>query len=58
MYPNDFQFLAANNFSLLIGNDWVRPMILEGASVAEIMNEYQDVQDEFKEVRKEYLMYK
>jgi uncharacterized protein YbbC (DUF1343 family) len=43
---------------LLIGNDWVRPMILEGASVAEIMNEYQDVQDEFKEVRKEYLMYK
>ena len=58
MYPNDFQFLVANNFSLLIGNDWVRPMILEGASVAEIMNEYQDEQDEFKEVRKEYLMYK
>ena len=58
MYPNDFQFLAANNFSLLIGNDWVRPMILEGASVAEIMNQYQNEQDEFKEVRKEYLMYK
>ena len=58
MYPNDFQFLATNNFSLLIGNDWVRPMILEGASVAEIMNQYQNEQDEFKEVRKEYLMYK
>lgn len=58
MYPNDFQFLSANNFSLLIGNDWVRTMILEGASVAEIMNEYQNEQDEFKEVRKKYLMYK
>jgi uncharacterized protein YbbC (DUF1343 family) len=58
MYPNDFQFLSVNNFSLLIGNDWVRTMILEGASVAEIMNEYQNEQDEFKEVRKKYLMYK
>lgn len=58
MYPNDFQFLAANNFSLLIGNDWVRSMILEGATVAQIMNEYQDEQDEFKKVRKEYLIYK
>nr|WP_191562725.1 DUF1343 domain-containing protein [Metabacillus idriensis] len=58
MYPDDFQFLAANNFSLLIGNDWVRTMILEGASVADIMNKYQDEQDEFKMVRKEYLIYK
>ncbi|PLR69917.1 DUF1343 domain-containing protein [Bacillus sp. PAMC26568] len=58
MYPDDFQFLAANNFSLLIGNDWVRTMILEGATVADIMNEYQDEQDEFKKVRKEYLIYK
>ena len=39
MYPNDFQFLSNNFFDKLIGNDWVRPMILEGASVAEIMNE-------------------
>ncbi len=58
MYPDDFQFLAANNFSLLIGNDWVRTMILEGASVADIMNKYQDEQDEFMMVRKEYLIYK
>ena len=58
MYPDEFQFLAANNFSLLIGNDWVRTMILEGATVADIMNEYQDEQDEFKKVRKEYLIYK
>jgi uncharacterized protein YbbC (DUF1343 family) len=58
MYPNDFQFLAANNFSLLIGNDWVRTMILEGATVAEIMKEYQNEHNEFKKVRKEYLIYK
>ncbi|MFY0759543.1 DUF1343 domain-containing protein [Metabacillus dongyingensis] len=58
MYPNDFQFLSNNFFDKLIGNDWVRPMILEGASVAEIMNEYQVEQDEFKKVRKEYLIYK
>jgi uncharacterized protein YbbC (DUF1343 family) len=58
MYPNDFQFLSNNFFDKLIGNDWVRPMILEGASAAEIMNEYQVELDEFKKVRKEYLIYK
>ncbi|WP_235821701.1 exo-beta-N-acetylmuramidase NamZ domain-containing protein [Gottfriedia acidiceleris] len=58
MYPNDFQFLSNNYFDKLIGNDWVRPMILEGASVAEIMNKYQKDLDEFKKVRKKYLMYK
>ncbi|MFC0270239.1 exo-beta-N-acetylmuramidase NamZ domain-containing protein [Metabacillus herbersteinensis] len=58
MYPNDFQFLAANNFSLLVGNDWVRTMILEGASVSEIISEYQTELNDFKKVRKGYLMYK
>lgn len=58
MYPNDFQFLSNNFFDKLIGNDWIRAMIIEGASVTDIMNKYQKQQDEFKKVRKEYLMYK
>ncbi|MDR0136879.1 DUF1343 domain-containing protein [Metabacillus idriensis] len=58
MYPKDFQFLSSNFFDKLIGNTWVRPMILEGASVTDIMNKYQKEQDEFKKVRKEYLIYK
>lgn len=58
MYPKDFQFLSSNFFDKLIGNTWVRPMILEGASVTDIMYKYQKEQDEFKKVRKEYLIYK
>ncbi|MGE7766997.1 exo-beta-N-acetylmuramidase NamZ family protein [Peribacillus sp. NPDC096540] len=58
LYPDDFEFLAANNFSLLIGNDWVRTMIEEGSSVNEIMKVYQPEQDAFKKVRAQYLLYK
>jgi uncharacterized protein YbbC (DUF1343 family) len=58
MYPEDFEFLSNNFFDKLIGNDWVRTMILEGASVTDITNKYQKEQDEFKKVRKEYLIYK
>ena len=58
MYPNDFEFLAANNFSLLIGNDWVRQMILDGASVDSIMKKYQGDLKEFKKLRSKYLIYK
>jgi uncharacterized protein YbbC (DUF1343 family) len=58
LYPNDFEFLAANNFGLLIGNDWVRTMIEEGASVSDIVTEYQDDLKRFKKIREQYLMYK
>lgn len=58
LYPGDFEFLAANNFNLLIGNGWVRSRIEEGSSVNEIMKEYQEKQDAFKKVRKNYLLYK
>ncbi|WP_420488397.1 exo-beta-N-acetylmuramidase NamZ family protein, partial [Gottfriedia acidiceleris] len=58
MYPNDFEFLSNNFFDKLIGNDWIRPMILDGDSVTDIMNKYQKELDEFKKVRKKYLMYK
>jgi uncharacterized protein YbbC (DUF1343 family) len=57
MYPNDFEFLSNNFFDKLIGNDWIRPMINEGASVTDIMNKYQSELDQFKKIRKKYLMY-
>lgn len=58
MYPDDFEFLSNNFFDKLIGNDGVRTMILEGASVREITKTYQKELSEFKKVRKEYLLYK
>lgn len=58
LYPGEFEFLAANNFNLLIGNGWVMSRIKEGSSVNEIMKEYQAKQDAFKKVRKNYLLYK
>jgi uncharacterized protein YbbC (DUF1343 family) len=58
MYPDDFEFLSNNFFDKLIGNDRVRTMILEGASVEEIMKRYKKELYEFKKVRKEYLIYK
>jgi uncharacterized protein YbbC (DUF1343 family) len=58
LYPDDFEFLAAKNFNLLIGNGWVMSRIEEGSSVNEIMKEYQEKQDAFKKVRKNYLLYK
>jgi uncharacterized protein YbbC (DUF1343 family) len=58
LYPSDFEFLAANNFNLLIGNGWVMSRIEEGSSVIEIIKEYQVKQDAFKKVRKNHLLYK
>ncbi|GAB6255025.1 MULTISPECIES: exo-beta-N-acetylmuramidase NamZ domain-containing protein [Peribacillus] len=58
LYPDDFEFLAAKNFNLLIGNGWVMSRIEEGSSVNEIMKEYQVKQDAFKKIRKNYLLYK
>ncbi|WP_299092865.1 DUF1343 domain-containing protein [uncultured Metabacillus sp.] len=58
LYPDDFEFLAVNNFGRLIGNDWVRTMIEEGASVSDIVTEYQDDLIRFKKIREQYLMYK
>ncbi|MGM0887922.1 MAG: exo-beta-N-acetylmuramidase NamZ family protein [Bacillota bacterium] len=58
LYPGDFEFLAANNFNLLIGNGWIMSRIKEGSTVNEILKEYQVRQDAFKKVRKNYLLYK
>lgn len=58
LYPGDFEFLAANNFNLLIGNGWIMSRIKAGSTVNEILKEYQVRQDAFKKVRKNYLLYK
>ncbi|PRS42840.1 DUF1343 domain-containing protein [Bacillus sp. RJGP41] len=58
LYPGDFEFLAANNFNLLIGNGWIMSRIKEGSTVNEILKEYQVKQDAFKKVRKNHLLYK
>ncbi|MBD8137461.1 DUF1343 domain-containing protein [Bacillus sp. CFBP 13597] len=58
LYPGDFEFLAANNFNLLIGNGWIMSKIKAGSTVNEILKEYQVKQDAFKKVRKNYLLYK
>ncbi|YCI79614.1 DUF1343 domain-containing protein [Bacillus sp. R1-10] len=58
LYPGDFEFLAANNFNLLIGNGWIMSRIKEGSTVNEILKEFQVRQDAFKKVRKNYLLYK
>lgn len=58
LYPGDFEFLAANNFNLLIGIGWIMSRIKEGTTVNEILKEYQVKQDAFKKVRKNYLLYK
>ncbi|TDL93165.1 DUF1343 domain-containing protein [Vibrio vulnificus] len=58
LYPGDFEFLAANNFNLLIGNGWIMSRIKDGSTVNEILKEYQVKQDAFKKVRKSYLLYK
>src|SRR5699024_2941366 len=62
MYPEDFEFRAENEsgisfFDNLIGNGWVRDMIEEGASVDEMVAEWQADLEAFKELRREYLLY-
>lgn len=62
MYPDDFQFRTEDSsgisfFDQLIGNGWVRKKIEEGASVEEITNEWETELDDFKETRREYLLY-
>lgn len=62
MYPDDFEFRKEDDsgvsfFDQLIGNGWVRKKIEEGASVEEIVNEWEADLDDFKDLRREYLLY-
>ncbi|UFT98706.1 DUF1343 domain-containing protein [Radiobacillus kanasensis] len=63
MYPDDFEFRAENSagvsfFDLLVGNGWIRDAIEEGKSVEEIQKQWEADLKDFKDLRKEYLLYR
>ncbi|MBH0170991.1 exo-beta-N-acetylmuramidase NamZ family protein [Fictibacillus sp. 18YEL24] len=62
LYPNDFAFRAEDSrgisfFDLLTGNGWVREYIESGRTVDEIVSRYDQELQDFKDVRKKYLLY-
>jgi uncharacterized protein YbbC (DUF1343 family) len=62
MYPDDFAFRAEDSagksyFDLLIGNGWVREAIESGSSVEDIVSRYDEELQQFKKLRKKYLLY-
>ncbi|MTH51912.1 DUF1343 domain-containing protein [Bacillus mangrovi] len=56
-YPDDFQFLPANNFTLLLGNGWVKDMLMQGAAVDDIVKRYKSETEQFMNIRENYLLY-
>ena len=50
-------FMERNHFELQIGVDWVRDMVLFGASAAQIRSKWTDDVALFKEQRRPYLLY-
>ncbi len=44
-------------FDKLVGNSYIREMIIQGASESEIRAKWQDELDEYKSLREEYLLY-
>ncbi|QKY70388.1 DUF1343 domain-containing protein [Lentibacillus sp. CBA3610] len=62
MYPDDFAFREENSegvsfFDNLIGNGWVRDEIENGTSVDAIIENWQEGLEDFKDVRRDYLLY-
>ncbi|MGH2318696.1 exo-beta-N-acetylmuramidase NamZ family protein [Planococcus sp. SE5232] len=55
LYPEQVQLTAF--FNNLIGNDWISQGIKEGMTVEEMKERWQGELKEFKEVRREYLLY-
>lgn len=55
LYPNEFEMTSF--FDQLIGNGWVREMILNDASIDDIEAEWADELAEFKNTRENYLLY-
>src|SRR5699024_10423402 len=56
MYPEDFEYLD-DNYDRLIGNSWVREKIEQGESVDEIINKWEKELQDFKTLRRDYLLY-
>lgn len=61
LYPDDFEFIQTwsgdSFFDNLIGNGETRQSILDGTPVEEIINNWQDGLDDFKELREDYIIY-
>lgn len=62
MYPDDFEFREEDDsgisfFDQLAGNGWVRDKIENGESVDDIVGEWESGLDDFKDLRREYLLY-
>ncbi|MGQ9617684.1 MAG: exo-beta-N-acetylmuramidase NamZ family protein [Candidatus Aminicenantia bacterium] len=57
MYPENFEF-HDEYFDKIVGNSEIRRMLLKGESIEKIVKSYQNELDEFKEMRKEFLLYK
>jgi len=56
LYPNEFKF-RDDSFDRLAGDKSVRQKIIEGISGEEIIKSYQNELNDFKEIRKKYLLY-
>ena len=57
-FPNKDEFFSRNNFfSKLAGNDQLQKQISAGMSEADIRATWQPALDEFKKMRKQYLLY-
>lgn len=57
LYPDDFDWRSDNWIDKLMGTDKVRKAIDEGASVDDIIADWQDELNAFKQLRKSYLLY-
>jgi uncharacterized protein YbbC (DUF1343 family) len=59
LFPNKDSFFLANNyFNKLAGNDVLMQQIKSGKSEKEIRDSWQPALDNFKKIRKKYLLYK
>lgn len=58
LYPNDFAWRSDNWIDKLMGADSVRKAINAGDSVDEIIEEWVEELEEFKELREQYLLYR
>ncbi|RPJ99977.1 hypothetical protein BSBH6_03486 [Bacillus subtilis] len=57
LYPEDFEFLSTGSFDKLAGNGWIRTKIENGASIEDIIDNYEKPLQQFSKTRKKYLIY-
>jgi len=57
MYPDKFEF-KEEHFDRLCGTSKIRKAIVEGADLSELKKSWKKDLDEFRKIRKKYLLYK